>query len=175
MSVFEDFTEEVVNTVRNKIIFRMLMAMALLILAIPATASAQVYNRNYDRYDRVDRRDVRDAINRLDNSAVQLERDLNTGRQRRVLGGLLSFSTVDNDAIAEVRNFRAAVRDLRRTARNDSLNDSRDEVRMVLDRGGQLDRYLRLRTGSTNVDADLANLRSDLHVLAEAYGLNWRY
>jgi len=46
---------------------------------------------------------------------------------------------------------------------------------MVLDRGGQLDRYLRLRTGSTNVDADLANLRSDLHVLAEAYGLNWRY
>ena len=85
------------------------MSMALLILAIPLTASAQVYNRNYDRYDRVDRRDVRDAINRLDNSAVQLERDLNTGRQRRVLGGLLSFSTVDNDAIAEVRNFRAAV------------------------------------------------------------------
>ena len=53
----------------------------------------------------VDRRDVRDAINRLDNSAVQLERDLNTGRQRRIFGGLLWASTVDNNAIAEVREF----------------------------------------------------------------------
>ena len=59
--------------------------------------------------------------------------------------------------------------------RNDSLNSSRDEARVVLERGVQLDRYLRLRTGSTNVDADLASLRSDLHVLADAYDLNWRY
>lgn len=154
------------------------MAIALLILAIPVAASAQVYERNYDRYgyNRADRRDVRDAINRLDNSAVQLERDLNTGRQRRVLGGLFWVSTVDNNAIAEVRDFRAAVRDLRRSVRGDySLDSSRDEARLVIDRGIQLDRYLRLRTGNANVDVDLANVRSNLHLLAEAYGMSLRY
>jgi hypothetical protein len=46
---------------------------------------------------------------------------------------------------------------------------------MVLNRGVQLDRYLRLRTGSTSVDADLSDLRSSLHILADAYGLNVPY
>ena len=153
-----------------------MMAIALLMLAIPATASAQfVYQRNNDRYDRDDRRDVREAINRLDSSAVQLERDLNTGRQRRVLGGLFLISNVDNNAVAEVRNFREAVRELRRSLRGDVLSNSTDEARLVIDRGIQLDRYLRLRTGSASVDADLADLRSNLHLLAEAYGMRSRY
>jgi hypothetical protein len=156
-----------------------MMAIALLILAIPAMASAQiVYQRSVnqrDRYDRIDRRDVRDAINRLDNSAVQLERDLNTGRERRVLGGLFWVKNVDNNAVAEVRDFRQAVRELRRSFRGDALGNSTDEARLVIDRGIQLDRYLRLRTGSANVDADLADLRSNLHVLAEAYGMSLRY
>jgi len=155
-----------------------MMAIALLMLAIPATASAQfVYQRNYDRgnYDRADRRDVREAINRLDNSSARLQSDLNTGRNRRILGGLLSFRSVDESAIAEVRDFRNAVRNLRRNFRGDALNNSVDEARVVIDRGIQLDRYLRLRTGSVNVDADLADLRSNLHLLADAYGMSLRY
>jgi hypothetical protein len=32
-----------------------------------------------------------------------------------------------------------------------------------------------LRTGSTRVDADLSDFRSDLHLLAQAYGLTMRY
>jgi hypothetical protein len=39
----------------------------------------------------------------------------------------------------------------------------------------QLDRYLRLRTGSTDVDADLHDLRSGLNLLANAYDLRLRY
>jgi hypothetical protein len=153
-----------------------MMAIALLMLAIPATASAQfVYQRNNDRYDRADRRDVREAINRLDSSAIQLERDLNTGRQRRVLGGLFLISNVDNNAVAEVRDFREAVRELRRSFRGDALMNSADEARLVIDRGIQLDRYLRLRTGSVSVDADLADLRSNLHLLADAYDMRLRY
>ena len=46
---------------------------------------------------------------------------------------------------------------------------------MVLDRGAQLDRYLRLRTGSSRVDEDLSELRSNLHTLADAYGLTVPY
>ena len=158
---------------RNKILFRILVAIALLMLAIPA--SAQIYQRNYDRYDRSDRRDVREAINRLDSSSARLERDLNTGRSRSVLGGLFYVRNVDNNAVVEVRNFRDAVRNLRRTFRSDRLGNSTDEARLVIDRGIQLDRYLRLRTGNANVDSDLAELRSNLHLLAEAYDMNLRY
>lgn len=177
MSCFEKLYRGGSNKVRNRTLLRIMMAIALLILAIPVAASAQVYERNYDRYgyNRVDRRDVRDAINRLDNSGARLERDLNTGRSRRVFGGLFWVRNVDTNAIAEVRNFRSAVRELRRSLRGDALSNGTDEARLVIDRGIELDRYLRLRTGNPNVDADLADLRSNLHLLADAYGMSLRY
>ena len=153
---------------------RILLATALLICALPVLASAQIYERY--NYDRSDTRGVRDAVARLDNASARLESDLNYGRQRRVLGGLFWVSTVDSTAVVETRDFRSAVRDLRRSLRGDfDLNDSQEEARVVLDRGIQLDRYLRLRTGSTSVDSDLADIRSSLHVIADAYGLNMRY
>jgi hypothetical protein len=159
---------------KNNILIRILLAAALLIVAAPVIASAQIYNR-YDN-DRSDRRDVRDAIARLDNAGARLQGDLNYGNERRVLGGLLSFRTVDNDAIAEVRDFRRAVRDLRSSSRGGyALERSVDEARAVLDRGVRLDRYLRLRTGRANVDADLADIRSNLHQIADAYGLSMPY
>ena len=161
---------------RNKGLIRILMATALLILAVPAAALSQDYYRYNDRYDRSDRRDVHDAIVRLDNSSARLENDVNYGRNRRVLGGLFWVRTVDNSAAEEVRDFRRAVRQLRNTSRGGfALERSVDEARLVLDRGVQLDRYLRLRTGSTSVDADLAEIRSNLHVIAEAYGLSMPY
>jgi len=162
---------------KNNIFIRILLAAALLIVAAPVIASAQIYNRyDYDRSDRRDVRDVRDAIAQLDNASARLQNDLNYGNERRVLGGLLSFRTVDNDAIAEVRDFRRAVRDLRSSSRGGSaLERSVDEARTVLAQGVQLDRYLRLRTGRTNVDADLADIRSNLHRIADAYGLSVPY
>src|SRR5439155_17844917 len=136
---------------RNKIWIRILMATALLILAIPVVASAQIYNRSYesDRYNnRNDNRNVHDAILRLDNSSARLESDLNYGRSRPVFGGLFWVRSRDNTGAAEVRDFRQAVRELRQSIRAGyDLEDSRDEARAVLDRGVQLDRYLRLRTG----------------------------
>jgi len=158
---------------RNNTFMRLVMTAALLIVAVPAIASAQIYRSDYDRSDR---RDVRDAIARLDSASARLQSDLNYGNERRVLGGLLSFRTVDNDAIAQVRDFRRAVRDLRSSSRGGfALERSVDEARIVLDRGLQLDRYLRLRTGRTSVDADLADIRSNLHLIADAYNLNVPY
>ena len=72
---------------RNKILIRLLMATALLILAFPVVAGAQPYNRgDRNRYDRSDRRDVRDAIVRLDNSSARLENDVSIPRGRRMIG-----------------------------------------------------------------------------------------
>jgi hypothetical protein len=158
------------------------MTAALLILAIPIGASAQNYRDRYndrydyrDQYDQVDQRQVRDAIRGLDNSAARLEGDLSVSRGRRVLG-IFWVSNADNTAITEVREFRMAVRELRNALNNGrDRSDSYDEARMVLDRGMQLDRYLRVRTGSSQVDADLSELRSNLHVLADAYNLRLAY
>ena len=102
---------------RNKILTRLLLAIALLILALPVVASAQIYRDRYERTDQTDRRDLHEAIVRLDNSSARLEGDLNVGRERRVLGGLFWVRNVDNEAIAEARDFRRAVRDLRASSR----------------------------------------------------------
>jgi hypothetical protein len=159
---------------KNNFLIRIFLTAALVIVAAPVIVSAQSYNR-YD-YDRSDRRDVRDAIARLDSASARLQNDLNYGNQHRVLGGLLSFRTVDNDAIAQVRDFRRAVRDLRASSRGGSAIDrSVDEARTVLAQGVQLDRYLRLRTGRASVDADLADVRSNLHLIADAYNLSMPY
>jgi hypothetical protein len=159
---------------------------ALLILAVPAATSAQVYrdrsrDRSYDRYDnrdqydRVSGRGLRDAMARLEDSSLRLENDLNVTPGRRVLG-IFQFRTVDNNGVVMVRDFRRAVRELRNNSANGrDLNGSIDEAQRVLDQGVRLDRYLRLRTGSTSVDADLSELRSNLHTLADAYGLSMRY
>ncbi len=158
---------------RNKILIRLLMVTTLLILAIPVVGSAQFYNR--DRYDRSDVRDVHDAIVRLYNSSARLESDLSYTRGRRVLG-IFWVNNGDPNAVAQVRDFRRAVRQLRNaSAGGRDLSGSYDEARMVLDQGVQLDRYLRLRTGQTSVDADLSEIRSSLNVIANAYDLRMRY
>ena len=165
---------------RNKLLMKLLMATALLILAIPAVGSAQIYNRGierdgYGRYDRDDRHDARQALNRLENASARLQGDLNVTRGRRVLG-LFWVGNTNSAAIEQVRNFRMAVRDLRVASnRGRNLRDSQDEARNVINLGFQLDRYLRLRTGSTDVDADLSELRSGLSTLADAYDLRVRY
>ena len=157
---------------RERILTRFLIALALLILAFPVVASAQISDRY--GYHRQDRMDARDAIARLDNATARLQNDLSFGRSRRVLG--FQVTTVDNNALAEVRDFRASVRELRRaSAGGRDLSGSVDEARTVLDRGMELDRYLRLRSGRADVDADLSDLRSGLHLLADAYDLNLRY
>ena len=165
---------------RHNILTKLLLATALLIIAVPLGVSAQVYNRDYgyDRrgqYDRVDWREARNAMAGLDNSSARLESDLNYGTRRRVLG-IFELRTSDNSAVAQVRDFRRAVRQLRIDSNNGrDLDQSVNDAQLVLDRGMQLDRYLRLRTGSTSVDADLSELRSNLHRLADAYGLSVPY
>jgi hypothetical protein len=170
---------------RQNILIKLLIAAALLVLAIPIGASGQVYRDRYndrynnrdqrDQYDRVDPREVRAAINRLDSASVRLENDLNYTPGRRILG-IFQLRTTDNNAVAQVRDFRRAVAMLRNSSANGrALNRSVDEAQMVLNRGVQLDRYLRLRTGSSRVDEDLSELRSNLHTLAEAYGLTVPY
>jgi hypothetical protein len=167
---------------KNNLLSKFLITAALLILAIPIGASGQVYrDRSYNRYDngnqydRGIRRELRVAIQRLDNAAARLENDVDVPRGRRVLGFFWAGRT-DNRAINEIRDFRSAVAQLRNSANDqDGVAGSRDDARQVLNRGVRLDRYLRLRTGSSNVDADLSELRSNLHIIADVYSLRMPY
>jgi len=178
-SLNEKFCKGGNGKMRRNILARLIFTASLLILALPIVTSAQIYNRNdYDRYnyDRTDRRDVQQAIRQLDISSARLENDLNYGRTRRVFGGIFQFRTVDTSAIDQARDFRRAVRELRMSSRGGfALGDSVDEARMVLDKGVQLDRELRLRTGNGSVDAELAEIRSSLHIIADAYDLRMPY
>ena len=165
---------------RKNILVRLGLAIALLMFAIPVVASAQIqiYERDrYDQRDRYDRGSLRSAMAQLENSSARLESDLSATRGRRVLGGLFWVTNpTDTNAIAEVRDFRVAVRQLRRaSAGGRDLSGSYDEARNVIDQGMRLDRYLRLRTGRTDVDEELAQIRSSLHVIADAYDMNIRY
>jgi hypothetical protein len=165
---------------RKNTLVRLGLAIALLIFAIPVVASAQIqtYDRyRYDRRDSYDRGALRSALVQLDNSSARLESDLSATRGRRVLGGLFWITNpTDSNAIAEVRDFRIAVRQLRRaSAGGRDLQNSYDEARDVIDQGMRLDRYLRLRTGRRDVDEELAEIRSNLHVIADAYDLSMRY
>lgn len=165
---------------RKNILIRLLLAIALLMFAIPVVASAQIqiYDRyRYDRSDRYDRSELRNALARLENSSARLESDLSMTRGRRVFGGLFWVTNpTDNNAIAEVRDFRIAVRQLRRaSAGGRDLSNSYDEARDVIDQGLRLDRYLRLRTGRADVDEELSEIRSNLHVIADAYNISMRY
>lgn len=165
---------------RKNILVRLVLAIALLMFAIPVVASAQIriYERDrYDRSDRYDRGALRSALAQMENSSARLESDLSATRGRRVLGGLFWVtSPTDTNAIAEVRNFRVAVRQLRRaSAGGRDLSGSYDEARNVIDQGMRLDRFLRLRTGRTDVDEELAQIRSSLHIVADAYDMSIRY
>jgi hypothetical protein len=165
---------------RKNTLVRLALAIALLMFAIPVVASAQIriYERDrYDRSDRYDRGALRSALAQLENSSARLESDLSATRGRRVLGGLFWVTNpTDTNAIANVRDFRVAVRQLRRaSAGGRDLSRSYDEARNVIDQGMRLDRYLRLRTGRTDVDEELAQIRSSLHVIAEAYDMSVRY
>jgi len=154
------------------------MATALLVLAIPVVTSAQFYRDRYynrDQYERNDTREMRNALARLDNSSARLEDDLRFTPGRRVFG-IFQFRTIDTSAIAQVRDFRRAVRQLRINSDNGrALDRTFEEAQIVLNQGVQLDRYLRLRSGSTRVDADLSDIRSSLHIIADAYGLEMPY
>ena len=153
---------------RHNILTKLLLATALLIIAVPLGVSAQVYNRDYgyDRrgqYDRVDWREARNAMAGLDNSSARLESDLNYGTRRRVLG-IFELRTSDNSAVAQVRDFRRAVRQLRNDSNNGrDLDQSVNDAQLVLDRGEIIAAGNRQRIEERNFLFDGIILSLDFH------------
>jgi hypothetical protein len=164
-----------------------IFAAAVLALCLPALAAAQgtydPWGRNRDddyyrrdrngNYGRYDERYVRDSIHRLDRLAKEFERDLDRALDRSRTDGTRREDNVNNQA----RQFRNAVSDLKsRFGNGRDLNRSRNEAQRVLQEARQLDRIANRRRVDNEVASDWAQIRQELRIISDAYGLgNYGY
>jgi hypothetical protein len=155
-----------------------IFAAAVLALCLPALAAAQgTYdpwgrnrNGNYGRYDE---RYLKDSIQRLDRLAKEFERDLDRALDRSRTNGTRREDNVNGQA----RQFRNAVSDLKsRFGNGRDLNRSRNEAQRVLQEARQLDRIANTRRVDNEVVSDWAQIRQELRIISDAYGLgNYGY
>lgn len=160
-------------------------AFALLVLALPAIASAQYRNDDYygnGRYGNNGYGNIRGTIQSLKNQARDFERradrvddryDDRYGNDRyndRRYRGNNRYGNLEQ--LAE--RFRNATEDLAGAyGRGRNLNNSADEARRVLDIGSQIDQEVARSRGARNVENQWRQIRRDLQIVARAYNLNY--
>ena len=161
-----------------------IFAFALLILSLPAVASAQWRdNDDDDDYYRNERRNRRNDNNRNGNYNRNLQATIRNLKNRsnqfeRRLDRDLDNSRYDDrrreDRINQIaEDFANATENLDREydGRGD-YQQSYDEAQRVLQLGNQLDRAISRARLSSNVQNDWSRIRQDLNVLANAYNYN---
>jgi len=161
-----------------------MFALALVVLALPAIASAQYRDRDrdddyYGRNNRNDdyygngsyNRNIRGTIQNLKNRARNFERridrvdDRNDDRYGRNNNRYENLEQLSD-------RFARATDDLADAYGNGrNLNGSRDEARRVLDIGSQIENSLYRSRGNRNAAGEWNKISSDLRVLADTYGL----
>jgi hypothetical protein len=156
-----------------------ILAAALVAMFMPIVASAQYdpwgRNRNDDyrrngRYGRYDERYLRDSIHRLDRLAKEFEKDLDRALDRGRVNGTRREDNLNNEA----RQFRDAVGDLKsRFGNGRDLNRSRNEAQRVIQEAQRLDRIAGTRRIGNEVASDWAQIRNELRVISDAYGLGY--
>lgn len=151
-------------------------AFSLLILGLPAIASAQ-WNGGYGNGGYNGNGNLRSVVRNLKNRAESFERATDRYDDRRDnrgnRGGWGNNSYSDNlENLAE--QFKDATDDLEDAFGNGrNLNGSSDEARRVLDIASRIDQALyNGRRGGGNLQGQWNSMRQDLNVLANAYGYN---
>lgn len=149
-----------------------LFAFSLLILGLPALASAQWRDRDRDRDDDYYRngrnnRNINSTVRSLRNRAQQFERVVDRELDRSRYDERRREDNLNN----LTERFARATDDLDDVYDNNrDYNRSYNQARQVLDIGRQLDRALsRARLGG-NVQNDWYRIQQDLNVIANAYG-----
>ena len=162
-----------------------ILALSMVVLILPAVASAQWRNGNgngngnNDDYYRNGsyNRNLRGTIQNLKNRARNFERRLDKVDDRRDDDRWGNNNNRRFDSLEQLADrFARATNDLANEYGNGrDLNGSRNEARRVLDIGSQIDNILyRSRSGNRQVSNEWDKISYDLRVLAETYGLNYR-
>lgn len=171
----------IMNRFRNLVT---VFAFSLLILGLPAIASAQWgnnrnddYNRNggYNRNDDYNRnngnynRNLQSTIKNLKNRSNQFERQID-----RALDNSRYNEKNREDRLNKLaKDFADAADDLDdRYDNRGNYNTSQNEVQRVLTLGSQIDRQISRARLNNNVQNDWNKIRQDLQVLASAYNYN---
>lgn len=155
--------------------FAAFFAFALMILGLPAVASAQWRDnnrRNDDYYgNRNYNRNLNATIKNLKNRSKRFEKTLDRELDRSRYNNRNREDRLEDMA----ESFRRAVDRLDDEYDNRrDYNDSYDEVRQVLNIGSQLDRALSRARFSYNVQNEWNIIRQDLRQIADAYQYNNR-
>lgn len=156
------------NRFRNLIT---VFAFSLLILGLPAIASAQYRNNRNDDYNRNNgyNRNLQGTIKSLKNRANQFERRLDRELDHSRYDGRNREDRINQIA----GDFAKAAERLDDEYDNSrDYNRSQDEAQRVLQLGNQLDRVLSRARLNGNVQSDWNRIRQDLSVLANAFNSN---
>ena len=162
----------IMNRFRNLVT---VFAFSLLILGLPAVASAQWGNNRNDDYNRNNRgnynSNLQSTIKNLKNRSNQFER-----RVDRALDNSRYDERRREDRLNELaRNFADATQKLDDEYDNRrDYNQSQDEAQRVLTLGSQIDRAISRARLDNNVQNEWNRIRQDLQVLASAYNFNNR-
>jgi hypothetical protein len=168
--------EKIMNRFKNLIT---VFAFALLILGLPAIASAQWRNdRDDDYYGRNrNNRNLQATIKNLKNRSKQFERRLSRELDRdryddRDRYGIRNRGDRVENIAEDFRNAAARLDD-EYDGRND-YDDSYDEAQRVLQLGSQLDRALSRTRMSYDLQNQWNQIQNDLRQLSNAYGGSYR-
>jgi hypothetical protein len=165
--VFEQ-GEIIMNRFRNLIA---VFAFSLLILGLPAIASAQYRNNRNDDYNRNNgyNRNLQSTVRNLKNRSNQFERRLDRELDRSRYDERNREDRINQ--IAE--NFANAAEALDKAYDNSrDYNNSQDEVQRVLQLGNQLNRVLSRARINGNLQNEWNRIQQDLNILANAYNYN---
>lgn len=176
------------NRIKNLIA---ISAFSLLVLALPAVASAQWGGNNGGYGNGNYNRNIRGTIQNLKNRSRNFERNVERADGRRDdrddrwdnnRGGGWGNNRNDRwgngnrnrdlgrlEQLAE--RFRNAADDLADEYGNGrNMNSSRDEARRVLDYGQQIEQEMRNAGANRNLQGEWNQIRNDLRVIASVYG-----
>ncbi|HEX6125835.1 MAG TPA: hypothetical protein VFZ23_10735 [Pyrinomonadaceae bacterium] len=160
-----------------------IFALALVVLALPAVASAQWRDRDRDDdyYGRNDNyrngrynRNIRGTIQNLRNRARNFERRLDRIDDRNDRNDRYGRRNRIGELEQLADRFARATNDLANDYRNErDMRDTRDEARRVLDIGSQIENVMYRSGGRRNISNEWNQISYDLRILADAYGLNY--
>lgn len=166
--------EKIMNRIKNWIA---ISAFSLLILGVPAIASAQWGGSNGGYYGNGN---IKSTVRNLKNRAKSFERDVDRyddrydNRNNRGGYGGYGNNNYNGDLNDLADQFKDATNDLEDAYGNGrNLNNSADEARRVLDIASEIDRAVYNSRGGRSLQGQWSSMRQDLNVLANTYGYNY--
>lgn len=144
-------------------------AMALLLLAIPATGFGQGYGYGYGRDRNRDRnygRSIKQSAERVDRLSGQLKNDMDRTLDRSRVNGRDREDQINN----LVNDFHSAAARFRDRFDDGNLSRAQNEANRMLSLGWQLDGIIGRRNLSSQVENKWSQIRNDLQVIQNAYG-----